>query len=527
MRQFLGRITIQLASLAALSTAAQALGDAPAWVGSMPGGPQVTLSMSSIEGADSSLRDLARSAQIDWLPTAGRLLSSMNLSPGIDTSRPIAFGFRMEDATEGERLRFLAVLPAERPSAIAANFEALPSPEHPGLFAFEFADRSYFARVLPDDHLAISDSPNLLLALPASGVGALEPQASKPISLTLHGDRSLVVLAALIEGSGLAEQPLAGLGEDSAWPEGVRTISLDAAPSSDLLSLAIRIEAEPESEQAQRWQTSETVQLGAVPFPQTDAMVVMQGSTADPVMASILSDLAEGLLGIDAGTIAAADSVALLVDAPANILEFSNISVSLALTTDAADELRAAIAGAIERRSGAVIARNASTRAGVSIDRFRLSGAPDRAGQRDGVGRLLPNRRSEGGQIDGRMFTRNGRLYLTSSSTEEGLDRLIAFGPDSDSIDASEFFEEPFSRLPAGSGGRLALNIRPLATASVIGAGFQGGRIELPQVLPPVVASLRTHQSGIEATIIAPAQAIQLLNQVRRVAGEIDRNRRR
>jgi len=229
-----GRIGRTLASVTVCAASGIAFADATDWVRGIPGGSDLTLSMTSIDEADGPLRELARAAQIDWLPTASRLLSVTNLSTGADTSRSISFGFVSGD--EPRIVRFVAVIPSDRPAMIAANFEALPSTEHAGLFAFEFAGQSYFARVLPDDHLAISNAPSLLLGLrEVDG----EPLAA-PMRLTLTGDGSLATLTSLMAGIRQEESDSENEPEMS-MPDGVESITIDLTPSSGSLRADIRI----------------------------------------------------------------------------------------------------------------------------------------------------------------------------------------------------------------------------------------------------------------------------------------------
>jgi len=528
MKQMIDRLCIALLGAAILTGTASAQGDAANWVRGMPGGPELMLRMSGIDEAERSLRELSRSARLDWMPTARRLLMATNLTPGIDTARPIAFGFSTENAGDTPIVVFLAVIPADRPSLLAANFEALPSSDYPGLFEFEFAERRYVARVLPDDHLAISDSPRMLLDLREVG----GPQPVAPVSFTMYGTSWLNTLGMLVESAGLSELPLGGSEpDDRMLPDDVKSVHIDLFPAVDALRLDVRVRAVADSEFAQSWKASNEPLSEPIPFPNTPEMLVMQGAMSDPVVRSLVNTLTDLLLGQTEFPIESVRSVSLLLEEFSNLASLASPVLSLAFTSNDAEDLRARLGTALAQRPGTTVTRNARTRVGVEIDRVRLSfsaGANQNGGRSDGsIRRNFPggssNRASN--TIESRIFARHGRVYLTNASDGNGLDRLIAFGPESASIGTRSELAAWLSRLPEDATGRASVSLGSIARLLAMGAGSQGLQITVPDPLPPAVASMRTGDAEVHATLILPAEVVGLLEQIRRASAENGRSR--
>ncbi|XOV75642.1 MAG: hypothetical protein ACFHWZ_00990 [Phycisphaerales bacterium] len=136
-------------------TASTALADARAWVSGSAEAADLVLTLRSVDEADASLRSLSRTAEIDWLPPASRLLEATSLSAGVDTSRPLVIAM-LPGAGEEAIPRIVTILPTTSSDALLQAFDAQVLPDSPGLHGFTFAGRPYHARVLPDDHFAIS-----------------------------------------------------------------------------------------------------------------------------------------------------------------------------------------------------------------------------------------------------------------------------------------------------------------------------------------------------------------------------------
>lgn len=511
MTRIIGRIGTSLASMAICGLAETSLADAAAWVRGMPGGPELTLSMTSMDEADGALRELARAAQIDWLPTAGRLLSVTNLSPGADTSRPISFGF--VSGEEPRSVRFLAVIPSDRPAMIAANFDGVPSTRHAGLYEFGFAGRSYFARVLPDDHLAISDSASVLL-----GLREVEGDAqTSPMRVSLQGEASMRTLIDLMNGI-QQRDPQAGNADGLSMPEDVESIMIDLIPSAGSLRADVRVRAAAGSELAGTWKPSEAVSLEPLPFPDTPELLIAQGSLSDPAVRQMLLPLCEGLLGVGAESLEQALTMSLLIEQPSNLMDFANLRATVSLLTEDAQQMHSVMQSAIASRSGARVLRNASTRNGVELDRFLFTAGDQTRRERSGpMQRWMPGSGpgANSQPVQGWMFAHRDRVYLTTVGEDNGLDRLIAFGPDMTSIGSRRSINDWLSQLPEEASGRASINIAVLARYVAMGMSM-----EMPENIEPFVGSLRSGESEVHATLIMPAPTLGLLDRFRLRASE-------
>lgn len=499
-----------LASLMISTGASIAWADAPNWAQGIPGGPDVVLSMTSIGEADRAMRELVRAAPIDWLPSANRLLSVTNLSPGADTGRPISIGF-VRDA-EAATTRFVAVIPSERPTMLAANFDALPSADHAGLFEFAFAGMDYFARALPDDHLAISNSAALLTGLREQDAEPL----TAPVRLTLAGDDSIAVLADLL---GRAGQRNAAQTEslDGSVPDEVESIRIDFVPSGESLRAELRIRARTGTELAQSWRSGDATLTGPLPFPETPELLVAQGSAADPAVGRWLGSIGEQLLGLNVEQLDGVRSMAILVVQPENLTGFGDLKAAIALEADDPERVRAAIADGINSRSGSRLISNASTRGGVTLDRFQITAeVPARSGG-SGWQQWLPGSRgaANGPAVQGWMFVRDGRLYITNTDEANGLDRLIAYGPEMRSIEDKDSLQGWLAQLPDDASARGSLNLE-----TIMSFVSKQWSIPMPEDLGPLVASMRSGDSEMHATVIIPARALGFMDRVRARIGE-------
>ncbi len=385
---------------------------------------------------------------------------------------------------------------------------------------FTFAEREYLARVLPDDHLAISDSADLLNSLQNdrdNAVGPNEDQASGPIRLTLRGDRSIRLLQSIVTtASGNEEQ--APEEQTFAWPEDVESIQIHLTPSAESIEIGMQLVAEPGSELASQWNLARETRLEPIPLPNTEAVLVVQGSMNDGATREFFLPLAAQLLGLNPDAMPDTDSFALLVEPPANMMEFSGLATTVVLTSANPEQTREDLRRIIASLPAAGLTPDAATRVGVSIDRFSVNrngnnqAQPDR---RDGLARFLPQARGgQSGSIEGRMFSRNGRVYITTTSTQNGLDRLIAFSPESTSIESTGSIGDWMARLPENAGGRLALNIESTVQMYSMFSSLVSSRIEVPDEISPIVASLRTGDGRVQANIILPADTLKVIGQV-------------
>jgi len=502
----------------------RAMADAGRWLDGQR--PDALLELTSFGGADAAVRGLTRRAQVDWMPPVHRLLSVSRMTPGADMDRPVAIGFFAGEAGAGG-LDFVAVIPGERPAVIAANFDAVPSMAHAGLFEFVFAGEEYFARVLSDDHLAISNAPARLGAL-QQGDDRVAGETDAPMVLTMRGDRGAMVLASLFDG---LEMDLGLLDSMPEFGDEVERVRLALTPSAAGLRVDFTLHAAAGSDAARAWSEGNGSAMEGIPFPSGDFLLVAQMQAQHVVVRELLLNELSGVLGIDARSFERARSLSVLVGAPGPMFGGGMPAVSLAIESEDSDAVRSEIGRAIRAVRGGSYTAEASRRVGVALDHWSvpMNGAGGNGAQATRSGPALgmfgggsgrPGAR-QNQSTTGRVFTRHGRVYMTTATQENGLDRLIAFGPDSKPITEHPGLNELLEQLPAGAVARGALNTKPLVTIAVGALNFAGERVAVPESLPPVVASMAVGDGTLTTTLIVPVDVVLMLERFRKASAQM------
>lgn len=511
------RVACALALL--VPTASTALADARAWVSGSAEAADLVLTLRSVDEADASLRSLSRTAEIDWLPPASRLLEATSLSAGVDTSRPLVIAM-LPGAGEEAIPRIVTILPTTSSDALLQAFDAQVLPDSPGLHGFTFAGRPYHARVLPDDHFAISADAGALRALATDGS---ESRADAPIRLELLGSGSLASLNALLQQAGADELPTELFEPLVADAE---RLVIDLTPDASSLRADIRIVAREGGEL--RPSAAPTRLLEAAPFPDVEFVFLAHGRLDHPLFARWMRPVLTDTLGLGEEEASGLRSASLLISAPETLFGSGGATVSVALQGEHTQALQASIRRSLSALRGASVDAGASSRVGVRLDHLRFAAPTNANGERPNLGGGIGGMLLGGGRMDpgadqsiaGRMFTRNGRVYLTSATEGEKLDRLIAFSDRTTSVESTGPLNTWLDRLGREQDVRLALNIAPIVK------WFAGpARITLPEEIDPVVGGLRTEEGVIRATVLVPAEVIKTLEQFRRVASSMERDR--
>ena len=518
-----GRMAIG-ATLAVTATSV-AFADARSWVSGADRPAEVVLTLRSVDEADSSLRALTRAAEIEWLPRASRLLEATNLSAGIDTGRSLVIAMLAPE--EGAAPAIVSIVPSTSAEAMLGAFGATPVDGSSDLHRFSFAGVEYAGRVLPDGHFAISGDPEALRSLSDDGS---EVEHEAPVRVELRGAGSVESLEALLDGAGVD-----GLPADLLEPftEIADRVVLDLTPDSESLRAEILITPIEGSDLDLAPTEADDTELSDAPFPATDYVCLAHGRLDHPLFAEWMNPLLTGALGLDEDDAREMRSASLLVSAPETLFGSGGATVSIALEGEGADLVRASVRRALAGVSGATVEAEASSRVGVALDHIRFSpqaatpgGGPNFGG---GIGGMLlgggPMDPGADQSIGGRMFSRNGRVYLTSATEGEKLDRLIAFSDRTTSVEAAGPLGDWLDRLGRERNVRMALNIAPLVKWFAGAARMGGTSITLPDDIAPVVAGMTADDEGIRATVLIPAEVLQTLEQFRRAGESMGRDR--
>lgn len=512
------RIAIGFASLLAVSPGAMA--DARAW---LSGGARAdaVLTLRSIDEADEAMRSLVRSAEIDWLPRASRLLEATNLSTGTDTTRSMVIA--VMPAPDAETLpQIVTILPTRSSDALIDAFDAQRVDEGNDLYSFSFAGREYHGRVLPDGHFAISADANTLASLATDNS---ETNPPSPVRLELLASGSIASLNALLTQAGADDLPTEMFEPILQQADGV---IIDLTPDAQSLRADVLVTPLEEGDLDGETGTDRPGTLGPAPFPATDYVFLAHGRLDHPLFARWAKPLLTDTLGLTEDNSQALQRASLLISAPETLFGSGGATVSLALEGEAPQAVQAAVRRALARADGATVDSGASSRVGVPLDHLRFAPPTNATGERPGFGGGIGGMLLGGGRMDpgadqsiaGRMFTRNGRVYLTSATEGEKLDRLIAFSDRTTSVESTGPLNTWLDRLGREQDVRLALNIAPIVK------WFAGpARITLPEEIAPVVGGLRTEEGVIRATVLVPAEVIKTLEQFRRVASSMERDR--
>lgn len=514
------RIAIGIAAL--LTTASVTLADARAWLSGPDLPADVVLTLRSVDEADAALRSLTRAAQINWLPTASRLLEATNLRAGLNTGRPLAIAL-LPGGDDDSAPTVVSILPSTTPEQLLKAFEAEATTDSTDLYTFSFADREYAARVLPDGHVAISTDAGALRSLRFGE--ASQPLTAAPMRLELVGAGSLNSLNSLLQQAGSDALPTAIL---EPLVEDAQRVIIDLTPDAQSLRADIGIVPRERGKGTDGLSSVPADPLAHAPFPGTDYVFLAHGRLDHPLLARWMKPLLTDTLGLSEETIRGLTSVSLVIDAPETLFGSGGATMSLAFEGERVESVRESMRQAISGVDGASVEPGASSRVGVTLDHVRIaprigdaSGRPDARGGGIGAmlfggGRMDPDAQQS---ISARMFTRNGRLYLTSATEGERLDRLIAFNDRTTTLESTPPLRGWLDRLGSGQDARFALNIAPLMKYLTGAARMSGNSLNLPEEVAPVVAGLRSDEQGIRATVLVPAQVIQTLEQFR-LAGE-------
>ncbi|MCR9217045.1 MAG: hypothetical protein NXI14_07565 [bacterium] len=512
------RIAIGLASLLAASPGA--IADARAWLSGGTAADAV-LTLRSIDEADNAMRSLVRSSEIDWLPRASRLLEATNLSTGTDTTRSMVIA--VLPAPHAESLpRIVTILPTRSSDQLIDAFDARRVDEATDLYSFSFAGREYHGRVLPDGHFAISADADTLVSLATDNS---ETDSPAPVRLELLGGGSIASLNALLTQAGADDLPTEAFAPILRQADGV---IFDLTPDAQSLRADVLITPLDGGDLDGETGGDRPETLGPAPFPATDYVLLAHGRLDHPLFARWTKTLLADTLGLAEDDSKALQRASLLISAPETLFGSGGATVSLALEGEDPQSVQAAVRQALSRADGATLEAGASSRVGVRLDHLRFAAPTNANGERPNLGGGIGGMLLGGGRMDpgadqsiaGRMFTRNGRVYLTSATEGEKLDRLIAFSDRTTSVESTGPLNTWLDRLGREQDVRLALNIAPIVK------WFAGpARITLPEEIAPVVGGLRTEEGVIRATVLVPAEVIKTLEQFRRVASSMERDR--
>lgn len=505
------------------------LADASRWTESLKA--DATIEISSLGELDRSLRSLSQRAELDWLPTVRRLLLATRLLPGADLHRPMTIALfapvdHEDEEANGSGFGFVTIIPAAQPRELASNYLAEPSSDHPDLLRFRFADRNYHARVLDDEHLAMSDDPKRLHQL---RIGEPQSESLPTLRITFRSERGSDLIRDAARAMGLTQLPLDSLPSTS---ESVERVRIDLWIGADEQKLELTLTAAPQHDNRSLWMSTPS-NLGRMPFPGLDYIALVQMDSTHPFARDLIAEQLADLIGLSSEALAQTRSVSAMFGGSGPLIGGDGFGITLSIETQDTRAFRSLLASSIRSIPGGAYSENASQLVGVSLDRWSIrlnnnqTGAPASANATSRglaiLGGGIPTGSNQ--TASGTVFERGDHVVFTNARGGDGLNRLVAFGPDTRSVEDGDELRRMLAQLPQDALARAAIDVRAISVLTLAGLSFQGIRVNIPENLSPAVASLHTDEGELHATIVIPTSVLLLLERIRRETSQIGTGR--